>query len=312
MIKPILPPKINPGDTIAIVAASEPVEREDIAVTKTYLENLGYKVKLGKHLFYKIGNYTAGTIEDRALDMNTAFADPDIKAIFMGLGGYAADQILDLLDYDTIAKNPKIFCGYSDATILQLAMLAKTGLVTFSGPNGAGLGEDPEYTKERLWEIFSGKEIEKVSALSNWEVLRSGKGKGMLIGGNLDTMCAIFGTQYDPFYQLRDEKVILFWEEYEDSYSQIIRNLFHLKNIGVFEHCEGMVVGHLTKCSEEGAYIGVPELRYVLLQMARAFDFPIMWNVDFGHEVPKMTIPIGVYGEIDTKSLTLKFKPALS
>lgn len=311
MINPVLPPKLKIGDTISIVAASEPVEKEDVQSTKNYLESLGYKVKLGKHLFYKIGDYTAGTIEDRANDFNAAFADPEVKAIFMGQGGYAADQILDLLDYELIANNPKIFVGYSDATILQQALLAKSGLVTFHGPNGAGLGVESTYTKERLWEILNGVEVLKMKHNSKWEVLRSGKGKGMLIGGNLDTTCAILGTQFDPFLKLKEQKVILFWEEYEDSFNQIIRNLYHLKNIGVFDHCEGMVVGKLTRCDEIDGYVGIPELRYVLLQMARAFDFPILWGVDFGHETPKLTIPIGVEGEIDTKSQTFKFKKSL-
>src|SRR3989344_5696588 len=144
MIEVVCPPKLTPGDTITLVAQSEPVDKEDVAATKTYLEGLGYKLKLGKHLFYKIGDYTAGTIEDRASDVNTAFADPEVKAIAMGIGGFAADQILDLLDYEIIKKNPKIFMGYSDATILQLAFLEKAGLVTFHGPNGAAIGREHE------------------------------------------------------------------------------------------------------------------------------------------------------------------------
>src|SRR3989344_8075047 len=144
MAQIVCPNKLLPGDTVAIVAPSEPVEREDVTKTKAYREGLGYKVKLGKHLFYKIGDYTAGTIEDRASDVNTAFADPEVKAIAMGIGGFAADQILDLLDYEIIKKNPKIFMGYSDATILQLAFLEKAGLVTFHGPNGAAIGREHE------------------------------------------------------------------------------------------------------------------------------------------------------------------------
>ncbi len=312
MITPVCPPRLSPGDTISLVAPSEPVDKEDVTMTRTYLEGLGYKLKLGKHLFYKIGDYTAGTIEDRAADLNAAFSDPEVKAIVMGIGGFAADQILDLLDYEAISKNPKIFMGYSDATILQLALLEKANMVTFHGPNGAALGREHEYTLRHVWSTLTEEKQEKIDSYSKWEVLRHGKGKGMLIGGNLDTVCAVLGTQYDPFPRLKDQKIIFFWEEYEDSYNEIIRNLYHLKNIGLFEKCEGMVVGKLTDVSEEGGYVGVPELKYVLLQMARAYDFPILWDVDFGHETPKIVIPIGAEGELDTKTQTFKFKNCLA
>src|SRR3989344_35557 len=310
MAQIVCPNKLLPGDTVAIVAPSEPVEREDVTKTKAYLEGLGYKVKLGKHLFYKIGDYTAGTIEDRAEDVNWAFGDPEIKAIFAGQGGYAADQILDRVDYEAVSKNPKIFVGYSDATTLQFALFAKANLVTFSGPNGAGLHEQDKYTYDYLWPPLTGFETPKIIPAegNKWEVLRSGKGRGLLIGGNLDCICSLLGTIYDPLSKLTDQKIILFWEEDESIFNDIIRDMFQLKNAGVLERCEGILVGKITNSSEEGGYVGIPELRYTLLQLARAFDFPIIWNMDFGHVPAKITIPQGVEGEIDTKTLTIKFQ----
>lgn len=309
----ISPGKLEPGDTIGLIAPSEPVEKEDIAKTREYLESLGYKLKLGRHLFYKIGDYTAGTIEDRVDDLHWAFSDPEVKAIFVGQGGYAADQLLETIDYDLIKKNPKIFVGYSDASTLQLAFLAKAGLVTFSGPNGAGLHEQTKYTYDYLWPVLTGAELPKVVPAegSKWEVLRAGKGKGVFMGGNLDCICSLFGTAYDPFATLSERKIILFWEEEEAAYNDIIRDMYQLRNAGVFGRCEGMIVGKITNSSEEGGYVGVPELRYVLLQMARSYDFPILWNVDFGHVMSKITIPQGMEGEVDTKSQTFRFNNCL-
>lgn len=317
MVDLICPPKLQTGDTIAIVAPSEPVEKEDVAKTKIYLESMGYKPKLGKHLFYKIGDYTAGTIEDRVEDLNWAFSDPEVKAILMGQGGYAADQVLDLLDYEKIAKNPKIFLGYSDATILQMAFLAKANLISFHGTNAAGLHEMTDYTSRNLWPLLNGQKIEKIESFSKWEVLRVGKGKGTLIGGNLDSLTSVLGTRYDAFEKLKDSRIILFWEEFRQTFNIIIRDLFQMKHAGVFDRCEGMLVGKISECdenagySEEEGYVGVPELRYVLLQMAREFDFPILYNVDFGHEPNKITIPQGMEGEIDTKTQTFRFNNCL-
>lgn len=313
MLDLICPSKLSPGDTIAIVAPSEPVEKEDVAKVKEFLEGLGYKLKLGKHLFYRIGDYTAGTIEDRVEDLHWAFTDPEIKAIFVGEGGYAADQLLGSIDFELIRKNPKIFLGYSDATTLELAFLEKSGLVTFSGPNGSELCEQEPYSYEYLWPLLKGEEVPKIvpSPNSKWEVLRSGKGRGIMVGGNLDCICSLFGTEYDPFARLADRKVILFWEEVGATYDDIIRDMFQLKNTGVLERCEGMLVGKITNILLEGGYIGVPELRYVLLQLARAYDFPIMWNMDFGHVSSKITIPQGMEGEIDTKTQTFRFDNCL-
>ncbi len=304
----LYPQKLVYGDTISLIAPSEPVDKQDVEKIKNYLEGLGYKLKLGKHLFYKIGDYTAGTIEDRAEDLNTAFADPEVKAIFVGVGGYAADQVLELLNFDTVAKNPKIFVGYSDATTLQQAILAKTGLVTFHGPNATSLIEAPDYTLTNFWKVITGEISNRVDPLSVWEVLRSGKGKGTLIGGNLDCTCSLLGTRYDALAALKEEKIILFWEEDSDEITDIIRNLFQLKHAGVLDRCEGMLVGKIADVLPEADdYVGVPELKYILLSLARAYDFPILWNVDFGHVPGKITIPIGVQGEIDTRTKTFRF-----
>lgn len=305
----LLPQALKPGDTIGLIAPSEPVEKTDIERAKAYIESCGYKLKLGKRLFYKIGDYTAGTAEDRADDLNWAFSDPEVKAIFVSEGGYAADQILDLINFDLIKKNPKIFVGYSDVTTLQLALFSKTGLISFSGPNGVNLHSQSDYSSSHFWPLLTGEKEVSVKPLKEkgWEVLRSGKGKGTLIGGNLDCICSLLGTEYDPFPKLADEKIILFWEEDGAIYNDIIRDMFQLKHARVFERCEGMLVGKITDSSEEGGYVGLPELKYVLLSLARAYDFPILWNVDFGHVDDKITIPQGIKAEVETKNQSIKF-----
>ena len=98
------------------------------------LEAIGLKAKVGDHVMDRFG-YLAGTDEDRAADINAAFADPRIDAVFALRGGWGASRILPYLDFDVIRKNPKILLGYSDITSLLNAVFAKTGLITFHGPN---------------------------------------------------------------------------------------------------------------------------------------------------------------------------------
>ena len=133
MIRIIKPPRLHPGDVIGICAPASPPRKQDsIEHGIRYLESAGFRIKLGKHIFSRRG-YLAGTDAQRASDMNAMFADKSVKAIFTVRGGYGSQRILPLLDYRLIRRNPKILVGYSDITALQCALLAKIGLVTFSG-----------------------------------------------------------------------------------------------------------------------------------------------------------------------------------
>ena len=305
----VYPKRLEPGDTIAFVAPSEPVVRAEIEDSKKYLESLGYKVKYGKHLFGSLGEYTSGTVENRASDLNSAFLDDDVRVIFMSKGGYTADQVLDKIDYSLLRQNPKIFVGYSDATILQMAFLAKAALVVFHGPNRISAEETDKYTQENLWRVLKGEDTAMVKPVSHWRSLKKGRARGLLVGGNLDTICSVLGTAYDPFPKLSDP-LIFFWEEYDHEQGVIIRNLYQLKNAGIFSRCSGMVVGKLTKCQEK-ELTGTPDIDDALLEMTKEYDFPILWGVDFGHDVPKMTIPIGVEGWINTARMEFGFEKAV-
>src|SRR5207302_6798876 len=141
----IKPGALHRGDIIGICSpASAPASDHDLSRGIAYLERLGYRVELGKHVRLKRG-YLAGTDAQRASDLNELFANRKVKAIFTARGGYGSHRILPLLNYPVIRRNPKILVGYSDITALQFALMAKVGLVTYSGPMlaqgmSAGLG----------------------------------------------------------------------------------------------------------------------------------------------------------------------------
>src|SRR5437868_8166417 len=116
------------GDTIGIIApASTPQKEEKITQSVRYFESLGYRVELGKHIRDERG-YLAGDDSGRLSDLHKMFANKKIKAIFFIRGGYGTSRLLPEVDYDLIARNPKIMVGYSDATALFNAIYKKTGL----------------------------------------------------------------------------------------------------------------------------------------------------------------------------------------
>jgi muramoyltetrapeptide carboxypeptidase len=139
---PIFPKALAPGDTIMIVAPAKYLDKGRVALAKKRLEQMGFKVRIPAGLFRQKG-FLAGTDDDRAAELMAAFADPEVKAIFPGTGGYGTTRIIDKLDYDVIRRNPKILVGFSDITGLHIAINQKTGLVTFHSPNPEwGLGTE--------------------------------------------------------------------------------------------------------------------------------------------------------------------------
>src|SRR5215217_4412228 len=137
-LKAIKPKRLTAGDTVGIVApASATFNTLDLQIARESLEALGLKVQVGGHVLDRHG-YLAGQDKDRAADINRFFSDPGIRAVLPLRGGWGASRVLPALDYEAIRRNPKIVLGYSDITALHMAIAAKTGLITFHGPNGMG------------------------------------------------------------------------------------------------------------------------------------------------------------------------------
>jgi len=151
-----LPPRLERGDLVGIVSPSSAVaagvpRRFERGVAE--LERRGFRVRVGEHARLQTG-WTAGTASERAADLHAMFGDPEVRAIVCTIGGYNANQLLELLDYELIAANPTIFVGFSDITALHGAIHARTGLATMLGPallpQFGELGGVDEYT----WQAF--------------------------------------------------------------------------------------------------------------------------------------------------------------
>lgn len=130
----IRPKKLKNGDVVMVISPSQPISsaRNFNRGVKT-LNGLDFEVRLSQYVNAVFGMYEAGTAEQRNADLMQAFTDKEVKGIFMSGGGFLANKVLPLLDYDLIRKNPKMIMGFSDGTTLLNAIYAKTGLVTFHG-----------------------------------------------------------------------------------------------------------------------------------------------------------------------------------
>ena len=132
----IKPPRLKPGDTIGIVSPSwggAGAFPHRVAQGINALENLGFKVVIAKHALNQKG-FTSDTPANRVQDIHEMYADPQIKAIIAAIGGAHSCHLLPLLDFELISHFPKVFMGFSDITVLNVAIWKKTGITTFNGP----------------------------------------------------------------------------------------------------------------------------------------------------------------------------------
>ncbi len=310
-MKIIKPRRLRKGDLIGLVApASTPSALEKVEKGVQYLERLGYRAVVGKHVMETYG-YLAGTDEHRAEDINTFIRDKNVKAIFAIRGGYGTPRLLSRVDYRELKANPKIIVGYSDITALQMAVFCKIGLVSFSGPmSGVEMWNviDP-YTEEQFWRsITSSKPI---GALENPAeeptlTLREGKGSGLLLGGNLSLLISLMGTPYLP--RLRDAVLIL--EDVDEAPHRIDRMLAQLKNAGVLRNLSALLLGKFTDCNPSDPTKPHLTVDQVLREAADSVACPVIANVQYGHIPKKLTIPFGLRTTVDGKNRRIEVREA--
>lgn len=308
--KIIKPNRLYAGDTIAIVGPAAPAySREQVQVTVESLEALGLKVSIGKHIYDRYG-YLAGRDADRAADLNAAFADPNIKGIIAMHGGWGCARLLPLLHYDVIAKNPKPLLGYSDITALLLGIYAKTGLVTFHGPEGAATWN--QFTVKHLQQVLFGAEAilmqnpkDKgdllVQEKDRTTTLVSGKVRGKLIGGNLTVLSHIVGSPYLPDFK----NAILFLEDVHEEPYSVDRMLTQLKLAGILDQIAGFVFGKCTQCDAQGGY-GSLTLWDLFDDHIVPLKKPAYTGAMIGHIKDKFTVPLGIEAELDADAGTIQ------
>lgn len=306
----IKPKLLQRGDVIGICApASGANSEEALAKGIRYLEQLGYRIEIGKNVHHRRG-YLAGTDLERASDFNRLASNPGVKAIFTVRGGYGSHRILPLVDYGVLKRNPKILVGYSDITALQLALLAKIGLVTFSGPmvvsNMAGhlRGE----SEEIFWRALTSPSPLPPLPCSREDFSDSPPrhfSNGRLIGGNLSIVSALVGTPYFP--RLADP--VLLMEEIDEKPYRIDRMLRQLRLAGLIGKSKGAVLGKFIGCRPEK---GKPSLtlRQVFSDSFSEYRHPILSGLNYGHVKNPITIPIGLRVRLDMKSPRISFLEA--
>lgn len=297
----IRPKPLKKGDKIALIGASSPTPQDRIEPSIKAMEELGFEVVLGESARGYHG-FLSGSDELRANDINTMFEDKSIKGIFAIRGGYGAARLLDMLDYDMIKKNPKVFAGYSDVTALHNVFNERCKLITFHTPMASTefyKGVD-EYTMNYFKKnIFSDEPLGIVKNPVDQEIktLVSGKAKGKLVGGNLSLIASMMGTPYE----LDTKGKILFLEDVDESPYRIDRMLLQLKQCGKFKDAEGIILGAWTNCEPKEDENSL-SLMEIFEELIIPENKPTIYNLACGHCMPTMSIPMGAKIKINTEN----------
>ena len=291
----ITPDRLKIGDTIGVIAPSNPIINEnieEIEQARKIMENLGFKVKYAKNLFSNTNGYSANA-EEKAKDLNQMFSDKEVKMIWCAKGGENSNSIFEYIDYENIKQNPKIICGYSDITSITNIITEKTGLVTFSGTNFKTIATDEtDYSLKQALNRFVNASLEIGTSEDNYKIIRSGQAEGKLIGGNLSLTRLLVAGKYSIDFTDK----ILFLEElgFETGPELASNFLYYMKQNGVFDKIKGIWIGNYTHES------GIKLEKILLDVIGNEYDFPIIQSENFGHIENKTVIPIGTKAKIDT------------
>lgn len=292
------PPALQPGDTIGIISTSCWVPEDDVLNAKTFMESQGYQVKIHPHVTNRL-NQSAGTAIEKASALNDMFVDPEVKAIFGSRGGNRACTMLEHINFDLIHQNPKIIIGYSDLTILLNAIYATCGFTTFHGPLFRELPTHNNYTD--MIDVLSGRKSD--IAITDATVIHDGEAHGTLIGGNLSVFQGLIGTRYMP----ETKGAILMLEDVGDHISRYDRMFSHLKNTGILNNINGLIIGSFSDMKDSETNPFGFTLEDIVHEHTADLDIPIIMDAPFGHEDKLCTLPIGA--PIDLKTDQISFKP---
>lgn len=306
----VLPNKLQAGDEIRVIAPSRSlsiISNETRSIAENRLAELGFNVSFSKNVEEK-DEFFSSSIKSRISNLHDAFLDKNVKGILTVIGGFSSNLLLREIDFGLIKKNPKVFCGYSDITVLGNAIFEKTGLATYSGPHYStfGIKKGGEYTqeyfqkcvmREKPFEVLASKEWsddawyldqEKRDFIPNpgFLPIQKGEFEGTLIGGNLGSLRLLQGTEFFP----KTKNVLLFLEECTPSrawdFDRELQSLIHLP---WFETVGGLVLGRFQKESK----ISNENIQKIIETKKELKGLPVIANVDFGHTAPMITFPIG-------------------
>jgi muramoyltetrapeptide carboxypeptidase len=290
------------GDRVAVVATGFAARPEAFGAGVAALRRRGLVPVLGKHA-RSVDGYLAGSDAARADDLDAAIGDPEAAAIWFSRGGYGTARILDRVDLARLVKRPKLLLGYSDLTALFAALLGRASAICLHAPVVAELGDRRAFHAPSLNAALAGRATRR--RIARGDVLRAGKARGRLMGGNLTVLCHLIGTRHMP--DLRGS--VLFLEETGEEAYRVDRLLQHLRMSRALDAVRAVLLGRFHVPPTGRKFPGDRAIETVLSEHLRPLNVPVVSGIPAGHGPGKWTIPLGGTVTLDTAEGRLTFDP---
>lgn len=293
-----IPPYVKPGDKIRIVSPAGKVKEEHVLPAIEWLQNQGYKVELGKHVFANHFQF-AGTDKQRLEDLQTAIDDPETAAIICSRGGYGTVRIIDKLNFVNFLRHPKWIVGFSDITILHVCM-NNLGVSTIHGAMPRYFFDEAGIQSENLvtlMQLLAGEKVQySVPALQS---CKPGKVSGQLVGGNLSIISSLQGTKYE----IDTSGKILFLEDIDEFLYHTDRMIHQLKLSGKFDNLAGLILGDFTDMKDNESPFG-KSVHEIVSEVVEEFSYPVCFGFPAGHDKKNLALAFGLNYNLEVSEQT--------
>ncbi|MDX2054119.1 MAG: LD-carboxypeptidase [Polyangiaceae bacterium] len=290
----ILPPPLEPGARVRVIAPSSPFDRALVYRGLSFLAQR-YQVLFEPEMFEKEG-YLAGNDDRRLGELNRALRDPEARAIVAARGGYGASRVSFRADFAALRHHPKWLVGFSDFTALHVEA-ARVGVMSLHAHNAAGLGRH----HVKVWQPWVSvlEAAASPRTLTGTDVVAPGRGQGTLVGGNL----TVWFTAWAAGRVRLPEAFVLALEDVGEATYRLDRMLMALRAAGVFDGCRGIALGEFTDCTPGKFGVSLPQM---FRQTLGGLKLPILGGLPFGHGAQNEPLILGGEATLDTAALTLR------
>jgi len=289
---------------IQIVATSGPFDKQLFNAGLSFLKQHKIRPWHDDASFLRTG-YLAGDAAHRAAQLQKAFADPEVEAIWAARGGYGALQLLPLLDAhrEELKKNPKTLIGFSDVSILHSFLVEKCGMVTIHGPNITTLEQLDHHSKDQITRLLQGKSEAFRIGDRHIRTLQPGVAKGMVKGGNIATLVSLLGTPWEPDF----DGCIVVLEEVGEVPYRVDRLITQLRLAGKFAKIAGLIIGDCSYTEHHPPVEKQVDVRMIVERSGIAKEIPVMSSFPVGHGSKNMAFLIGAVAVMDTEGKSLSY-----
>lgn len=300
-MKTVFPERLRRGDCVAIIAPASIVKDEFIDSAAEYIRRKGYRPVVMPHAKGPHeGNYAA-PLRDRLEDFLTAWSMPEVKAVLCARGGYGAVHLLPGIPEGLIAGNPKWLIGFSDISALH-SLTLHNGLVSIHGPMAKDWKENEDSGSEMVFGIMAEGRTPDCSFGCDSEVTGveniSGRGAGMLVGGNVAVLNGLAATPFDMCARGLENDCILFLEDINEPIYKLERVLYRLYLQGVISRLKGIVVGRFTDYAPDRNFRSMEEMIRAFMLRFGLGEIPVAFGFPAGHVPDNRPLLIGARAEL--------------